>query len=202
MTPTGMTLRDHARGAVREEVLRQAWLLFAEQGFEATTVDQVASAAGMSRRTFFRYFDGKDELLLERLLESGERVAAALRERPVQEPAWPALRAAFEELVRPQEEHEEKTRRLQLMLRDEPGVRASVEERRRRWQELLAPLVAERLPGRRGGRGPDTRAGAVTASAIACLEVAQEAWAAQSGVRLGVLLDESMRALAPLPAGA
>ena len=47
-----LSLRDHARGAVRDEVMRQAWLLFSEQGFEATTVDQIAAAAGMSRRTF------------------------------------------------------------------------------------------------------------------------------------------------------
>ncbi len=88
----GPTLRDHARGAVRDEVMRQAWPLFAEQGFEATTVDQIADAAGMSRRTFFRYFAGKDELVLERLVESGERIADALRGRPADEPVWPALR--------------------------------------------------------------------------------------------------------------
>src|SRR6476619_5394403 len=91
----GLSLRDHARGAVRDEVMKQAWLLFADHGFEATTVDQVAAAAGMSRRTFFRYFAGKDELVLDRLLESGEGIATALAERPAAEDAWTALRAAF-----------------------------------------------------------------------------------------------------------
>ena len=195
--PTEPTLRDHARGAVRDEVMKRAWLLFAEQGFEATTVDQIAAAAGMSRRTFFRYFSGKDELVLERLLESGDRVAAALAGRPDDEPAWTALRVAFDEVVRPQERHADHSRALQLMLREEPAVRASVLERRRRWQEVLTPLVAARLPRRHGGRGPDVRAAALAASALACLEVAQETWVDEPRSRLSTLLDQAMAAVHP-----
>src|SRR6266705_2863077 len=95
-TPTGVTLRDRARDAIRDEVLTRAWLLFAEQGFAATTIEQVAEAAGMSRRTFFRYFSGKDELVAARLLASGDQLAAALAARPRSEPAWQALRSAFD----------------------------------------------------------------------------------------------------------
>jgi AcrR family transcriptional regulator len=193
-----MTLRDHARSAVRDEVMRCAWELFAEQGYEATTVDQVAEAAGMSRRTFFRYFAGKDELLLERILAAGDRIAEALRARPADEAAWPALRAAFDEVAVPQEAAADRARQLQLMLRDEHAVRAAVLERRRRWLELLAPLVAERLPRRRSTRGPDTRALAVAGSALACLDAAQDAWADHPGARLATLLDEAMGAVATL----
>ena len=100
-----MTLRDHARSAVRDEVSKKAWLLFARQGFEATTVDQIAEAAGMSRRTFFRYFAGKDELVLDRIVASGRLVADALRDRPADEAAWPALRAAFDQTVSLQQQH-------------------------------------------------------------------------------------------------
>lgn len=191
------TLRDHARGAVREEVMRQAWTLFSEQGFEATTVDQIAAAAGMSRRTFFRYFEGKDELVVERLVEAGDRIAEALRDRPADEPAWAALRAAFDVVVVPQEQHAERARALQLMLRTEHAVRASIVERRRRWQEVLAPAVAERLPRRHGGRGPDLRAAALVAAALGCLETAQDAWADHPGSRLATLLDQAMAAVHP-----
>jgi AcrR family transcriptional regulator len=193
---TEMTLRDHARGAIRDEVLKQAWSLFAEQGFEATTVDQVATAAGMSRRTFFRYFTGKDELVLARLIEHGDRLANALRERPADEPAWPALRAAFDAIVIPQEANPDHSRLLTGMLRDEPGVRASVLERHRRWQELLTPLVGERLTPRAGRTGPDVRAAAIAGSALACLEAAQELWTTTPGSRLGALLDEAMDTVA------
>src|SRR3954464_15994392 len=118
------TLRDHARGAVRNEVMRQAWLLFSEQGFEDTTVDSIAAAAGMSRRTFFRYFSGKDDLVLARMVESGAELIDALRARPVAESSGSALRAAFQIIVERQLGAAERSRRLQLMLRDEPGVRA------------------------------------------------------------------------------
>src|SRR3954470_19453848 len=190
-----LSLRDRARGAVREEVMRQAWLLFSAQGFEATTVDQIAAAAGMSRRTFFRYFSGKDELVLARLVESGEGVVAGLRERPVDEPVWESLRRAFDEGVAQQEAHAEVARPLLVMLRTEPAVRASVVDWRRRWQELLQPAVAERLPARRGGSTPGVRAAAIVASALSCLETAQDAWADHAASRLSTLLDQAMAAV-------
>ena len=192
------SLRDLARRAVRDEVLRHAWNLFAEQGFDATTIDQVAEAAGMSRRTFFRYFAGKDELIVEKLDEAGAKIAGALAERPVEESAWAAVRAAFDVVVRSAEAYADQSRALRLMLRDEPGVRGSVEEWRRRWIELLAPGIASRLPARTAGHGPDVRAEALAGSAIACLDAAQLAWAEHPGRRLGALLDEAMGAVAPL----
>jgi len=194
---TDHTLRDLAREAVRQEVLRHAWKLFAVQGFEATTIDQVAEAAGMSRRTFFRYFTGKDELIVEQLVEAGERVAAELAARPAAEGAWTALREAFGVVVEAAEAHAEQSRALRIMLRDEAGVRGSLEEWRRRWTELLVPLVVGRLPA-----GPATaigvRAEAVAASALACLDAAQSAWAEDPASSLSGLVDEAMRAVAPL----
>jgi AcrR family transcriptional regulator len=194
---TDLTLRDHVRGAIRDEVMRAAWTLFSEQGFETTTVDQIAAASGMSRRTFFRYFDGKDELVLERIVEAGERIAAELAARPATESAWVALRASFDVVVLPQEQNASQARSLALMLRNEHGVRASLIERRRRWEDLLVPLVAERLPRRNGGRAPDIRAASLTASALACLEIAQDAWADHEGTRLSTLLDQAMSAVGP-----
>lgn len=192
-----MTLRDHARGAVRDEVAKQAWLLFAEQGYEATTIDQIATAAGMSRRTFFRYFAGKDELVLERLVESATMISDALRERPPEEKAWPALRAAFQVSVALQEKYVPMTRSLQIMLREEPALRATAETRRRVWIDQLSPLTAERLtPG--PAAGAILRATAVTGSAVACLDAAQAAWVAQPGASLSDLLDAAMSAVAPL----
>src|SRR4051794_15720389 len=188
-------LRDVARTAVREEVLRHAWRLFATQGFEATTVDQVAVAAGMSRRTFFRYFSGKDELILARMMEAGERVAAALAARPAEESAWPALRAAFDAIVRIQDEKSDTSRTLQRLLRDEPGVRASLDERRRYWVALLTPLVEPRLPT---GPNRHLRAEAVVGAAVACLDLTQEAWSDSGDVTLGTLLNRAMSAVAPL----
>jgi AcrR family transcriptional regulator len=195
---TEVSLRDRARDAIRDEVLTRAWLLFAEQGFAATTVEQVAEAAGMSRRTFFRYFSGKDELVAARLLSSGDQLAAALEARPDSEPAWHALRAAFDELIHDVEGHEDIARSLHVMLQQEPEVRAATYERGHRWLELLEPLVAQRLARTDPAGRNDLRARSLIGSAIACFDAAQLAWVAQPGTRLGPLVDEAMQAVAPI----
>ncbi|HEX3932650.1 MAG TPA: TetR family transcriptional regulator [Nocardioides sp.] len=185
------SLRDVARNAVRDEVMRAAWELFAVHGFEATTVEQIAEAAGMSRRTFFRYFNGKDELILDKLLEVGDRVAAALAARPPKEAAWPALRAALDVVVLAQDQAPEPSRRLGQLLRDEPSTRGSMEERRRRWTDALGPLVAERLPGHGEAAGR-----AVAGAALACYDAATDAWIDAPGTAFARHLDTAMDALA------
>jgi AcrR family transcriptional regulator len=187
---TDSPLREVARNAVRDEVMRAAWLLFAEQGFEATTVEQIAQAAGMSRRTFFRYFAGKDELILDKLLEAGDRLADALRARPADESAWAALRGAFDSVVAGQEQNPEAARRLGQLLRDEPSTRGTMEVRRRRWTATLGPLVAERLPA-----GTPLTGAAVAGAAVACLDAAQDAWFEDPDSRFADHLDAAMAAI-------
>jgi AcrR family transcriptional regulator len=192
---THSSLRDVARNAVRDEVVRSAWDLFVEHGFEATTVEQIAEAAGMSRRTFFRYFAGKDELILDKLLEVGDRVAAALAARPADEAAWPALRAALDVVVTAQDEFPEPSRRLGRLLRDEPGTRATMEVRRRRWTETLGPLVAQRLPDQRLPGQSVTAGHAVAGAALACYDAACDAWIDAPDTSLAGHLDIAMAAV-------
>lgn len=194
MPTTSPSIRDRAREAVRLEVQQQAWALFAEHGYEATTVDAIAAAAGMSRRTFFRYFQSKDDLILARMVESGEEMIAALRAQPETLAAWPALRAAFQVIIDRQVSSPARSRRLQLMLRDEPAARATVEEWRRRWTVLLRPVVAERLTDGR----LDLMAEAIVRSALECLEAAQETWAGEPTADLSALVDEAMGAVAAI----
>ena len=198
MSPVDATpsLRDHARDAVRAEVQRQAWLLFSEHGFEMTTVDRIAAASGMSRRTFFRYFASKDDLVLARMVESGSELVSVLQARPAGESPWAALRAAFQVIVDKQVAHPVRSRRLQLMLRDEPAVRATVEEWRRRWTALLSPVVAGRLTPTDDEAG--LQAEALTRSALECLEAAQEHWAERDDSDLSRLVDVAMGAVRPL----
>ncbi len=195
-----VSLRERTRQAVREQVMSAAWTLFAERGFDATTVDEIARAAGMSRRSFFRYFPNKEDVLLDRLVERDDAVAAALSARPATEEPWAAIRAALRPLVQATDAHAVRARRLVLMLR-EPALGALLVERRRRWLATIAPLLATRM-GDAMGDGPDgVRAMAVAAAALACLETAQHAWAdAAADVRLADLLDEAMDAVARLSA--
>lgn len=188
------TLRDVTRQAVRDQVVTQAWLLFAEHGFGGTTIDQIAAESGMSRRTFFRYFSGKEELIVEKMVEAGERVAEAFAQRPAEETVWVALRQAFDAVIASVKEHPDHSRNLRTMIRNEPIVRGSLEEWRRRWVDLLSPLIAERLDA----DPHDVRPGAIAASALACLDAAEAEWAERSDQDLGGLLDAAMGALAPV----
>ncbi len=71
-----MTLREEKQAKVRAEILRVCEKMFRAKGFEATSVEEIAAAAGVSRQTFFNYFAGKDavvaELAVEWLRRQGE----------------------------------------------------------------------------------------------------------------------------------
>ena len=61
-----MPIRERTRRLAQTELTTVAQDLFLEHGYEQTTVDQIAAAAGMSKRTFFRYFPSKDDLVIDR----------------------------------------------------------------------------------------------------------------------------------------
>ncbi|WP_353112530.1 TetR family transcriptional regulator [Microbacterium sp.] len=86
------TLRELSRRAIRQRLGDVAIRIFAERGYAATTVDEVAAAAGISERTFFRYFGTKDQVLFFRADEDTQMLVDRLRERPVGEAPWISLR--------------------------------------------------------------------------------------------------------------
>ncbi len=68
--------------AVREAISEAAMDLFAAKGFDQTTVEEVAQAAGVSRRSFFRYYEGKDDLLAQGVVDYGKVLAEAVKASP------------------------------------------------------------------------------------------------------------------------
>src|SRR6478735_4898687 len=91
--PTGLRAqrKEETRAAIRDAAFR----LFAEQGFEATTVDDIARAADVSPRTFFRYFPTKDDVVFADHPERIERLRQALLDRPADEPVLASVREAI-----------------------------------------------------------------------------------------------------------
>lgn len=75
-------LRSQKQDLVRDAIYKTALGLFAENGYDDTTVEEVAQAAGVSRRSFFRYFASKDEVLARNVLEYGAALAEAVRSCP------------------------------------------------------------------------------------------------------------------------
>ena len=189
------SLRERARRAVQSELVEAAQRLFIEQGYEATTVDQIAAAAGMSRRSFFRYFGSKDELVLGKYDRLGEDFADCLAARPVDEPLWVSLRSVVA-LILSYFSDEEKARGLAAMdqvVNSSDALRAGYLERFDRAQETLAEMARDRAaaagaPWSDGDPAPR----AIVGAAFACLAAAHAA-----SNRWGVPFDEAVdRAMA------
>ncbi|QKZ17135.1 TetR family transcriptional regulator [Streptomyces chartreusis] len=180
---------------MRAEVSAVAFRLFAEQGFEKTTVDQIAAEAGLSRATFFRYFGTKEDVVIGDLEELGRDLARRFAERPSNERPWESLRRAFDALTEFNADEPEKALSYVRMLCETPSLKARHWEKQQAWHDLLAPEVARRL-GTDPASCEDPRACALVASALACKDAATEAWTACDGaVPLAVLIDRAMGAL-------
>src|SRR3954453_17784829 len=122
MTNPPLSVRERSRRAVREELTQLAQSLFVAKGYDETTIDDLAAAAGMSKRTFFRYFASKEDLVVGKYEVLGEQLAEDLAARPADEPIWASLRQVFGRLV----EHMESEARgatavaMENIVRDHP----------------------------------------------------------------------------------
>ena len=92
-------VRERARRAMRAELAMLAQDLFAAKGYEQTTVEDLVAAAGISKRTFFRYFTSKEDLVLGKHDVWAEKLIEAFDTRPDDEPIWDSLRRAFDVIV-------------------------------------------------------------------------------------------------------
>jgi AcrR family transcriptional regulator len=190
-------LWDRTRRRVQEEVVDAALALFLEHGFEETTVDQVVAAAGISRRSFFRYFGTKEDIVFGDLAEQGPVILAALRERPDDEPIWDALAHAFSvlsTLVSP-----ERGAIIGKLVGTSSALRAAHLEKHLRWQEVLAPEVERRVGT--GDAPPGLVGEAIVATVLACLDAASTAWLRQGGEDLAELERLTLVALAAVRSG-
>lgn len=95
MTPMAgtMNLRERKKLATWRAIRSTALRLFDEQGYEATTVEQIAAASTVSRATFFNYFASKEAVVFDQDPEERHEWQALMRERPADEPLWDSLTA-------------------------------------------------------------------------------------------------------------
>ncbi|MFF4101515.1 TetR/AcrR family transcriptional regulator [Streptomyces sp. NPDC001903] len=193
-TATQSSLWDRSRQAVVASIFDTAMRLFAEQGYEATTIAQIAKEAGISQRSLFRYFGTKEDIVCGEQEELGELLRATVEAQPAAATPWEALRAGFEVLM---EAHGDPGRLLEIttLIFDTPPLRARYTQKRLRWQELVQPAVTARMAA---GQGPvpQVRAAAVTATVFACVDAATEVWVRSGGsADLTVLYDEALAAV-------
>ncbi|MFB0619505.1 TetR/AcrR family transcriptional regulator [Streptomyces sp. AGS-58] len=153
-------LRERKKEETRHRLLEGAARLFRERGFEATTVADIAACANVSARTFFRYFESKEALLLPDSVEIFAYVEDALARRPVREAPLDAVCNALLEAAEPFA-----ASTLTALSHPVQGIENVVTARLVQafsdFEERLTVLVERRLP-------PDTPDADLTAAVIAC----------------------------------
>lgn len=191
MSSDGLWTRT--RRAAYAEITQTAMGLFLEQGFEQTTIDQIVAAAGISRRSFFRYFGTKEDIVLGDLAGHGVLMQEALEAIPLDVPPWDAIEDALWQ-VGDLTQASDEARKVATMMYETPSLRARSIEKHLQWQELLVPNIRRRLEtGDGDSRAP--AADAIVASAIACLDSAGQAWVEEPGSDLREIYRRATRAV-------
>jgi len=187
-----LPLPERKRQLVRLEIARAAWLLFAERGYEDTTVDEIARAAGISRRSFFRYFSSKEDVVVGTSDALAEDVLAAFARRPAAEPPLVAIERALRPAIETRLADAAESRAIISLLRESRTLRRALLERHARLEERLALLIAVRT-GADMRRDPTPALLAFLARAL--MDTAFNVWYDQRPRDVGAMLEDLFRRL-------
>ncbi|WP_407560790.1 TetR/AcrR family transcriptional regulator [Streptomyces sp. 184] len=143
VTEAGLGLRERKKLRTRQAIRQAAYRLIGEQGYEQTTVEQIAEAAEVSPSTVFRYFATKEDIILTD--EYDPVLEQAILDRPADEPPLVAVREAVVTSLRLlyEEFRPEFVLRMQLV-REVPALRAQMHESMDQNVELLCGVLSER----------------------------------------------------------
>lgn len=193
MDTTRAKTRDIARNAVRSELAQVAFRLFHRESFEKVTFDDLASAAGVSRSTFLRYFGSKEEVVLSGFDPLGDQMTDALRNRPADEGSWTSLRRAVDPAIEYFDKSPADTLALLRLVQNTPALVARLREKQLGWRPALAEVLVERSASE--GISP-LAAHVRVAAALECVTVALEQWVdVDTRVALDTLTDDAFAAL-------
>ena len=141
------SLRQRNRDRTALEIATAAFALFRERGYEATTIEQIAAAAGLSPRTFFRYFPTKEDVVFGDHAETVDRLRAALAAADPGQPPLRRVRAAVLAVQQPGRYPEREVARARLVA-EVPALRARYSRLVEDFEEVVAEaLVADLGPG-------------------------------------------------------
>ena len=136
-------LRQRKKDSSRRAIEDAAWELFAEKGYDETSINDIAERANVAPRTFFRYFPTKEAVTYPQLDESLERVRDAFNARPGDEPVMVSLINAFESLTNTMAENTQRSRTRLELIKQADSI-AFGEYFRRRLIDLVDDMVRRR----------------------------------------------------------
>jgi AcrR family transcriptional regulator len=185
-------LRDRKKEQTRIAICGAALELFERQGFEGTTVDDIADAANVSPRTFFRYFDSKMDVILTHKGEDEESLRDLLMARPAHEGPLEAVHSVFQERLAAVKENPEMIRQFRVLM-SSPTLRKLAAEHFQDHKTELIEAFAERLRVPPEDLAPRVLAAALSEAIWAIIE----RWVAEGSdpERLGPMLDEAFTLL-------
>jgi len=180
-------LTERRKAQTRREIAEHALELFVRNGYSAVGADAIADAAGVSLRTFYRYFSGKDEVLVPIVSDSFGELVDRIAAQPVDEPLSVAVERAVE-AFEPRLGDEGVTTLAQL-LGAEPALSARVWLEFAALEERMVALVRERAV-----RDVDEEDARVTAAIIVlCLRIALRSVAQRPPMPFDVALHRALR---------
>jgi AcrR family transcriptional regulator len=139
------SLQARKREVVREALRVAAEELIASRGYEKVTVEDIARAAGVSRRTYFRYFETKEDVVVAGSDRFADDLLAAVAARPARETPLLAIRNALVPVLEEALAKSDLIRGVIKMLRGNTALRRAMLERRNRMEERLAVVLARRM---------------------------------------------------------
>ncbi|MFC8517197.1 mycofactocin system transcriptional regulator [Streptomyces sp. NPDC057257] len=176
----------------RAELERHALRLFAERGFDEVTVEDIAAAAGIGRRTFFRYYKSKNDAVWGDFAGELRRMREVLDGCPPGMPMMDALREAVVDFNRLDAAQIPWHRLRMRLILEVPALQAHSTLMYAEWRAVVAEFAARRLGEPADALLPQVIAYACLGAAVA----AYEQWLRQDGSDLAGFLDEALRALA------
>jgi AcrR family transcriptional regulator len=185
-------LRDRKKEQTRLAICGAALQLFERQGFEGTTVDDIADAANVSSRTFFRYFDSKIDVVLAHKHEEGESLRDLLMARPPDEGPIEAVHAVFRDRLAAIKENPDMVRQFRVLM-SSPTLRKVAADHFQDNKSELVEAFADRLQ-----TSPDDLAPRVLAAALSeTIWVIIERWVATGSdpEQLGPIIDDAFMRL-------
>ena len=172
---TGESLRDRQRAQIRADSRRAAFRLFIERGYDTVTTEEIATAAGVSPRTFFRHVPTKEELLLAPVRHGGAAIVNLLDQRPAKESPDVALINAI--VTRTRSFHQADTEEWREALLIAPDLLGKLTMHTPADRERATKLITERMCT---NSNADIRPGLLVQLAFAAADFAFQQWVRQS----------------------
>jgi AcrR family transcriptional regulator len=184
-------LRERNKLRRHEQITDAALRLFAEQGFDGTTIDEIAAAADVSRRTFFRYFARKEDVILGWKQRTAEELREALASRPASESPLDAVHGALATIAASYAARPDLTLGLMRLFESPPTFHPDADHEA--WDAVLTEGLARRL-GADPILDPEPRLLATVGFAVLIATI--QSWGAAGGeADLVGLLDDGFAAL-------